>query len=449
MNLVVSKSKLVSGILLSVFWIIGTFAFVGQEFALSAYESLSPIIFALGDFVLILLGLWIIRNRTDIIILTSFITIAFVSTCIFNEMSLLQFLNGMRIYIGFIFVIPVIRYLFEEESRRRAFIKRMDKSLYIFLWLQVPTMIFQCYLYGAFDKVGGTLGWMNSGVITTLIYMISFYLMLKRWDKEKSYLQNLKKNWILIFLLFPSYLNETKIAFVFLAMYFFFLIPMDRKFVKRMLFVIPLMIVMLFGAAYLYVNLVDTNGQNIFSKEYIEIYMNGDDELVELVEYIVDNDVTEVEEGDYARGLKFAVLPLILKRSPHATAIGYGTGLYKGGKYFEKTEFSKHYNWLLQGTIMQAFLWLVELGWIGFIWYVVFWLIYFRFFRRCHRNAQLQFYLFLTVVLISLYSCNFCLVPFYIIFMYMMFLSSRWNYIDNAEASEKSISTDKSSLTAE
>lgn len=426
-RLIIEKSKLISNILFGIFWISAVMPFLGQEFIPSVYDKVSSLIFAVIDLLLIIIGCWVIRAKTDWFLLVSLVIIIFASTCFFNEMPLLQFFNGLRLYIGFIFVIPIIRYLFSEPIRRKEFIRKMDKVLYVFLWIQVPCMCYQCFLYGAFDKVGGSLGWMMSGVITTLIYLISFYLMLKHWDYEKSYLQNIKQNWILIFLLFPSYLNETKIAFIFLAMYFFFLIPMDRQFVKRMLYVLPLISVFLIGAGYFYLSMVNSNGQNIFSKEYIEIYLSGDDELVELVEYVMDNNVEEVDETDFARGLKFAVLPLILKRSPHATFVGYGVGLYKGGSVLEKTEFSKQYNWLLQGTIMQSFLFMIELGWVGLIWYVVFWIINFRLENRENRNKQLQVYLLITVLLISLYSCHFIVVPFYIIFMFLMYMSGRWD----------------------
>ena len=426
MNLVVDKANMVSKIFFGVFWITAVIPFIGQEFIPGIYDSVSPLIFAFIDFVLILLGLWLIRSKADWIVLLSLLLITFLSTCVFNKLPILQYLNGLRLYIGFVFVLPIIRYFFSTPEIKQEFIKKMDKALYLFLWIQVPCMSYQCYLYGAFDKVGGSLGWMMSGVITTLIYLISFYLMLKRWDKNKSYLKNISDNWILIFLLFPSYLNETKIAFVFLAMYFFFLVPIDRKFIKRMVYVLPLICAMLIGASYVYLSLVNTNGDDIFSKEYIEIYLSGDDELVELVEYVMDNNIEEVEETDFARGLKFAVLPLILKREPHASLIGYGVGLYKGGTMVEKSEFSKQYNWLLQGTIMQAFLFMIELGWIGLIWYIFFWLLCFKC-SKLQRNKQLQLYLILTIIIISLYSCNFIIVPFYLIFMFLAYISGEWN----------------------
>ena len=135
-------------------------------------------------------------------------------------------------------------------------------------------------------------------------------------------------------------------------------------------------------------------------------------ELVELVEYVMDNNIEEVDETDFARGLKFAVLPLILKREPHATAFGYGVGMYKGGSLFEKSKFAKQYNWLLQGTIMQAFLFMIELGWVGLGWYVLFWILNFRVQNKAYRNKQLQLYMLLTIIVISIYSCNFIIVPF-------------------------------------
>ena len=427
MAVAIEKSRLVSKIFFGVFWIAAITPFFGQEFLPSVYEKLSSPLFALIDLVLILLGAWVIRSKKDWFILLSLVLITFISTYILNDISILQYVNGMRLYIGFIFMIPIVRYFFAEPERKQRFIEKFDKALYIFLWIQVPCMSYQCFLYGAFDKVGGSLGWMMSGVITTLIYLVSFYLMLRRWNKDKSYFQNLKDNWILVFLLFPSYLNETKVAFVFLAMYFFFLVPIDRKFIKRMVYVVPTIFIVLIGAGYVYLSFVDTKGADIFSKEYLEIYLTGDDELVELVEYIMDNNIEEVDEVDFARGLKFAVLPLILKREPHATAFGYGVGMYKGGTMFEKSKFAKQYNGLLQGTIMQAFLFMIELGWVGLGWYVLFWILNFRVQNKEYRNKQLQLYMLLTIIVISIYSCNFIIVPFYMIFMFLTYYSCHWN----------------------
>jgi hypothetical protein len=57
------------------------------------------------------------------------------------------------------------------------------------------------------------------------------------------------------------------VAFVFLAMYFFFLVPIDRKFIKRMIYVVPTIFIVLIGAGYVYLSFVDTKGADIFSKE--------------------------------------------------------------------------------------------------------------------------------------------------------------------------------------
>lgn len=76
---------------------------------------------------------------------------------------------------------------------------------------------------------------------------------------------------------------------------------------------------------------------------------------------------------------------------------------------------------------MQAFLFMIELGWVGLGWYVLFWILNFRVQNKAYRNKQLQLYMLLTIIVISIYSCNFIIVPFYMIFMFLTYYSCHWN----------------------
>lgn len=425
MALVLKKSRLISKIFFGVFWIVALIPFIGQQFALSAYESIIPYISVLADFVIIALGLWLIKDKTDWILLISFVLLAYISTCVINKLSLLHFINGMRLYIGYLFLVPILKYFFNNDNLRKYFILKMDRTLYLFLWIQVPCMIYQCILYGAYDKVGGSLGWMMSGVISTMIYLISLYLMLKRWNNKKTYFQNLCDNWILVFLLFPSFLNETKISFVFLAMYFFFLIPMDKNYIKKLIIVAPIILVILCGSVYFYYATTG-NKENILSEEYISFYLHGDEDSLNLVELAFDGDELDTAEdqgNDWARGLKLAVIPWMFQTKKYTEFFGFGIGQFKGGTIVERTSFYKEYEWILKGSVLQIQIWLIELGVLGLLWSVVFWIVAFGLFRKCKRHYQFQLYMLSVVIITSVYNCCFIIMPFYVVFMYMALMS--------------------------
>lgn len=425
MALVLEKSKLITKIFVGIFWLVAVTPFLGQELMPSIYEKISAYISLLADATLIALGVLLCKKRIDRILILLFLLIAIISTIYINKLSVLYLVNGMRLYIGYLFVIPILRYFLENEKLRDDFIRKIDRHLYVFLWIQVPCMIYQCILYGAYDQVGGSIGWMMSGVITTLIYLISFYLMLKCWDNTKTYLQNIRKNWILIFLLFPSFLNETKISFVFLVMYFFFLIPMDKKFIKRMFYIVPTIFVVLVAALYLYYTTTGSQ-DNIVSEEYISFYLQGDEDSLNLVELAFEGDALDTAEdqgNDWARGLKLAVLPWMLQTEDYAPFWGFGVSQFKGGTIVERTAFYKEYEWILKGTELQLQIWLIDIGIIGLIWSIFFWIFTLKLNKKCNRHLQLQIYLGLVVIITSIYNSCFTIMPFYIIFMYIVFLS--------------------------
>lgn len=425
MAVAIEKSRLISKIFFGVFWIAAVTPFFGQEFMPSAYEKLSSPLFALIDLVLILLGAWVIKRKTDWIILIAFAGFAFASTCIINDYSILFFVNGLRLYLCYIIIVPIFRYFFSDKDRSKTFIKKMDRTLYVFLWLQLPTAVVQCILYGAYDQVGGSMGWMMSGEMSTLVYLISFYLMHKNWDSSISYFSNIKQNWILIFLLIPSFLNETKISFVFLLMYFFFLLPMDKKFIKRLLIFFPCMMALFGVAGYFFLSITNSD-TDVLTAEYFTMYFSGDDDALNFMEIAAEEGIDMVgdDQGDLFRGVKFAAIPLLHLREPHAALVGFGVGQFKGGSSLEKSEFAKEFEWLLRGAVMGFYMVIIELGYIGFILTIIFWVIAFRG-NRSNVNRQLLMYQILTVALLGVYNSSFIHPVFYLIFFYVLFIN-KW-----------------------
>lgn len=430
-----TKTSIVSKALFIVFWILAIFPFTLQEISMGIYEKVETPIRLACDGVLLLLALWTIKNRLDIILAGTLIVLSF-SSSVLNNIGLAQWANGVRIYLPLVTLLPIVRYLLATRARAMDFLRKMDRTLFIFLVMQVPCMIYQCFLYGAYDNVGGSLGWMMSGTISSLIYAISFYLMLRHWDNGKSYLENLKSNWVLIFLLFPSYLNETKISFIFLAFYFLFLVPFDRNFMKRILVVLPVMLVMVMGAGWFYIKMVVPD-ENIFTAEYLETYLQGDDEMQSLVmDNYLDQDAPDVNETDFGRGLKMAVLPDIFNSQPSSWIYGFGGGQFKGGREVDVPKFAQQYEWFLQGTWIGITMFAIELGILGLLWLVGYMIVLFRPFRRvAHREKRLQMYVLLIMVLNLFYGPSFIYVVYTFMLTYMAFVGSRWKL--TAMADEK------------
>ena len=93
-------------------------------------------------------------------------------------------------------------------------------------------------------------GWF-SGILSFSIYYASFYLLNKRIDRN-NIMRSLYKNWTLIFLLFPTFLNETKISFALIIAYFILLLPIDRKYIIRITFLSPLIIILVGVGSFFY-----------------------------------------------------------------------------------------------------------------------------------------------------------------------------------------------------
>ena len=434
MEKTVPKYKIVARMLLAVFWVLGTYLFPIQELVPGAADAARATGSIVSDALIILAGLWTLRARIDIALYVVLLLIGGVSAW-YNDIPAVMAINGLRAYLLPLSLLIIVRYLLSTRERVRYFLPRFEKSLYIFLLLQFPVMVIQCLRWGAYDNVGGSLGWMMSGTISTLIYLISFYLMVRRWDDSRTYLENLKQNYMLLVCLFPSMLNETKISFVYLAMYIFFLVPMDRMFLKRILYVIPLMLLSIGGAVALYITILggatidDYEGTqtDVTSSKFISEYMVGNDEVRTLVlDGYMETVMPDVQEADFARGLKYAVLPIILGDTPHAWYVGFGPSQFKGGTTLETTPFAKEYEWLLRGTEMSVMSYLIDLGVAGLLWLAWYIIVLFRFFHRVRKRSKRITWNMVLTLLISLayFPLHTLFIPM-IVFTFVAMMSSR------------------------
>lgn len=426
----IEKNLLYQRIFFVAFWVRGTFSFISDEI-FPFLDNIQPIVFMIYDFVLCTLGILTIRKRLDIVMLLSFIAISYFSTCVYNGLSLVYYINGTRDFISFLFAIPIIRYFFGNPYRKDIFTRSFDRQLFIFLIIQFPCLMWQYLKYGAGDYGGGSLGYYYSGIISTIIYVISFYLIQKRVEPN-NYFRSLWENKIYIILLIPSFFNETKISFIFLAMYFILLMPIDRKLFIRILVTIPIVTLFIYISFIAYS--VSTSGRNgnPFSADYLIEYFMMD------VEEAEGDALWNADYGipDVPRMTKLLFLEVIDEENPGHKLTGFGLGQFKGRTFLKETEFYKEYDWLLEGSIPYVFHLIIQLGILGLIWFAVYWIIYLVIPPKWSsgRNWNLQLYLIITFGIILIYNDSFRNLFLFIILMYLMMMS--WTYTYNQSESD-------------
>ncbi len=364
----VEKYKLFSRFFFTAVWVQLCATFIFTEL-ISGLEGKQSYLYLLSDMVYLILGLVTIRNRRDVFVVGSFYVIAAISALV-NHQGIIVFLNGSREFFGLLFMAPIIRYFLSGDYADR-FVQSVDRQLYVFLWIQLPCLLFQFVKYGAGDQGGGSLGYGCSGIVTTLIFLISFYLINKRWDETQSYVRNIYNNRVLVLLLFMTILNETKIGFIYIILYFIFLMKIDRRFIFRLLMSVPLVIVLFSLMSYLYLTVTNANSDAFNEELFIDYFIGTDmDALVDMA-VAAQYDGTEFENiVDLPRFGRFLLLPEIFDSCEGSYILGAGIGQFKGGSVLEATELSSSFQWLLSGSVITIFFIVVQLGIVGMIWIV-------------------------------------------------------------------------------
>ena len=398
----VRKSILIEGLLMGVFWVLAVVGFICDEIV-PGLESLRTYIMLGCDAVLVLLGLACLRHRADIVFIAVLALLCFSSSVIMNGLSLPFSVNGMRVFIGAMFIYPIFRYFMDDQNRREHFIKSFDKQLEYFLWLQVPCIAYQFIVYGAGDHGGGSLGNWYSGVISMLIYLISFYL-LKKHINPRYFLSSIMNNFKYVLLLTPTFFNETKISFVLLVIYFILLMPIDKRMFSRAIIVMPLMGT-LFIVGYTTYKLTyqgdvpsTAEGINIFSEDYLVEYVFSDlENAEENVEWGLENNESGV--ADVPRLTKFLLLPMFEEENPGHVLLGFGVGHFKGGTKMDHSDFFDQYEWYLVGTIPYLIHIYLQLGVVGVLLFITFLLSLFIRHPEGYSKRDLNLQLFLALLI--------------------------------------------------
>lgn len=424
MVLTLTKSQIIKNILIVTMWVFFTFGFVCSEI-IPALEPLKSPLYLVLELVVVALSLFVIRRKEHLIFLALIVALGYYSTCMVNHNSFGFYLNGLRDFIPFFAIMPIYHYFHSRDDLREDFDNTMDKHLYYFLVLQAPCIIFQFLKYGAGDAVGGSLGAYNSGNITTLIYIISFYLIRKRLNTEHI-LISLVQNRKYILLLLPTFLNETKVGFIYMVMYFLLLVPLTYKSVMKILGLLPVILLGLTGIFYVYNEVVSTD-DDVFSMRYMQMYLIGDEDSADLAEMVSDMDMDEWEE-DMPRFAKIALMLDFENLEPGHRWTGFGLGLWKGGTNMAQSKFSTDYDWAIKGTVPYIFHVFMQLGILGMLLITYFWWVHLI--KKPAPNVGMDYnllvYCVLLVIIIGFYSELFRITYVGIPLMYIM--SKIWRY---------------------
>lgn len=442
----VDKYKFYYYTFITVFWIAMTWGFITDEI-FPFLEAVKPMLYLVIDAVLVFLGFATLRQRGDVAVVLSFFVLAILSTVILNHLSLLFLFNGLRDFIGLIFVVPILRYFFNSPNGVE-FRAKFDRQLYILLCLQAFCLVFQFIRYGAGDHGGGTFGFGGSGIVSMMVYMLSFYFISQRWDSSnfaRSFMANKKY----ILLLIPTFLNETKASFLLLILYFILLLKFDRKAVLRLIFITPLFIAAFIGVVSLYMNVTNQEADEVFSEEFVTNYLYGEnlEDLAEIGMMVQDGefdmDARNWWEEDIPRFGKIVLVWPMLKEGSGGLWFGRGVGQFKGGTIVDNTDFYKKNQWLMFGSKPLTFTLLVQLGFSGIIWFllVIFRDLYAKGSRRpMHR--QMLIFLWACVTLVMMYNDSMREFCFCAVFFYIALSLKYYNQLENAQQPEASTVSD-------
>lgn len=426
----IDKYKLYTRTFFVLFWVAMCIAFVSEELIPPLASIRNHLMLGL-DAVLLILGIILTRSKKDRIFIGTFLVIALISNFFLNRLPFTVFFNGLRDFFGLLFVIPVLR-TFLTGPRAYQFRDQFDKQLKIWLLLQAICLVWQFLKYGANDHGGGTIGFGGSGMVSMLIYIVSYYLVIQRWDFNDYKTSLLKNKWYLLALI-PTFLNETKVSFIMIVVYAILLYKPTKETLLKLIYVIPVLVLLGIGVMKLYVNTTNQEEDEVFSWEFITSYIKGDegeiDYFVDLAllmqDGFFDDDLAYEETAwavDIQRMAKIVLVLEPLKKTGGGLIFGAGIGQFKGLTLTDMTPFMREYKWLLQGSRPWVFFMGVQLGLMGLIWFFLMFFSDTYFGYKSNGKIKRMGWLIFTAFAIMMFYNDafryyyFCMTFFYVVF---------------------------------
>jgi hypothetical protein len=206
------------------FGVLYIYAFQGIiGYFVGAVGRLLPYVQLMNEGMIILFGFSLIGkdvNRVPKRLLMLFMTTSTATYLLHvGDLSIVMHLNGLRDYLLLFCAYAYANALIQSDLREE-FLARFAAFIKMFLVLQIPAAFYQFSKYGAGDDVGGTFGPWGSGLLTISIFLLAFYLVRFHWNKDGSERFSVKNNLKVLPLFIPVLINETKVTFVMLGLFY-------------------------------------------------------------------------------------------------------------------------------------------------------------------------------------------------------------------------------------
>ena len=348
-----------------------------------------------------------------------FVLVAAAVTVVLNlgNLGLAAQLNGLRQPL-FMLSALVVMYDLLFSDRSAFVVVWMDRFLVVFALTQLPLSLYQYLRYGAGDLVGGTYGLGGgSGMLTQLLFMITFYLLVRYGSVDEGESFAVRRIIPFSLLLAPVALNETKISFVFLAVYVGFLVLSRRKFYKAVP-ILALGFLLAYFLVEMYTESVRDPSRYLTDQDFMERYL-----------------IYNAQPGvDVPRFQKLMIMFDGMAKNVSSLILGYGYGLFVGDKILGKTMYVKSF-WYTAGTRPMLFsLWmqggfLAAVGMAG----AVFTFASQKFAGAASTVKRFRWFLAAIVGVALLYNEAWLDRPFALIFAYL----STWLILQSYEAREE------------
>jgi hypothetical protein len=321
-------------------------AFSGMVYTwlLPGVDKLARLASTGGDAIVVLLAglvVWKHRGSYPVRFLLLFL-LTVIGTVIYNidRVSVVSQLNGLRQPLFFFASLVVMYDLFQSAVSERL-VRHFTIFLVLFAAAQIPTSIVQFLLYGPGDRVGGTFGIKGgSGYVTLLAFMISFYVTVRFASLEDGTHFKIGRALVFTSLLIPCALNETKVAFLLLPVYFAALIASRRHMMRA----IPLLIV---GVMLAY-------ALDYYYSEYVEDTSKVFD-IVTLEHYLFYG---RSYYTDIPRFAKLGMMFTMMGREPITFLTGFGWGIFSGGDVMDASRFARSVAYFSGSRMMIFTIWL-------------------------------------------------------------------------------------------
>lgn len=308
-------------------------------------STLINIFRAIADILIIYISVFSFRQKSNRIIglfIGVYFVLSFMTYVVnYEYYDIMTHFNGLRDPLLFLCSLSLFNYILNSNQKAK-FIKTFNKFLIFFAISQIPISFIQYFEFGAGDSVGGSFGGGGSGMLTIIVFVITFYLIIVYASDEHYNSINLRRTLPFILLLVPVFINETKIS-AFILVFFFILLTLNKNKPMVSLYLIFISALFSFLFTYIYDNL--TQGAVISVGSFKEFF-----DFDFLFAYIYGGDSFLYLNTDLPRFYKIALLWDALGSDINLLLFGKGYGIFKGQNVLGVTDVQTNYMHMYRGS---------------------------------------------------------------------------------------------------